>query len=138
MKSSNYKVTSRVLDYEAVLMTNSPNVLCLGMVFAHDKNIPKRGQEFRDHIRCQALRNQGYKVYTLDDKHDDSEIVEHCRANFADTRRMINSMKNKWDENETKFNHIILDYFFSPVCYFILHSALLLHNIHYSFLCVFS
>lgn len=112
---SNYRTTSRVLDYEAVLMSNSPNVLCLGMVFAHDKIIPKRGQEFRDHVRCQALRNQGYKVYTLDDKHDDSEISEHCRANFADTRRMINSMRCKWSDGDTKFHHVILDYFFSPV-----------------------
>lgn len=96
-------------------MSQSPAALLLGMVFSHHSVEPKRGQEFRDHIRCQALRNQGYKVYTLDDKHDDSEIDEHCRANFADTRRMIASMKSKWAETNTKFNHVILDYFFSPV-----------------------
>jgi hypothetical protein len=108
------KQSSRAIDYNAVLSANSPTVLLLGMVFAHTALEPKRGQEFRDRVRCQALRNQGFHVYTLDDKHDDSEIEEHCRANFADTRRMITAMKSKWPENP-KFHHIVLDYFFSPV-----------------------
>jgi hypothetical protein len=89
------------------------NVLLLGMVFAHQATEPKRGQEFRDRVRCEALGNLGYKIYTLDDKHDDRIIEEHCRANFADTRRMMQSIKNKW--SDISFEHIILDYFFSPV-----------------------
>lgn len=97
------------------------NVLLLGMVFAHKALCPKRGQEFRDRVRCEALANLGYNVYTMDDKHDDSGIEEHVRANFADTRRMLNSMKKKWGDEgsdgtiSVKFKHIILDYFFSPV-----------------------
>ena len=89
------------------------NVLLLGMVFAHQATEPKRGQEFRDRVRCEALNNLGYNIYTLDDKHEDTMIREHCRANFADTRRMMQSMEHKW--KNVRFEHVILDYFFSPV-----------------------
>jgi hypothetical protein len=91
-----------------------PSVLLLGMVFAHQATEPKRGQEFRDRVRCVALQNLGYQIYTLDDKHDDRRIDEHCRANFADTRRMMADMANKWGD-DVSFDHIVLDYFFSPV-----------------------
>jgi hypothetical protein len=99
------------------MQKNSKNepVLLLGMVYAHQAVEPKRGQEFRDRVRCEAVQNLGYSVYTLDDKHDDESIEEHCRANFADTRRMFQSMKSKWPDS-LKFREIILDYFFSPVC----------------------
>lgn len=98
-------------------MSGSSEILLLGMVFAHQATEPKRGQEFRDRVRCQAVKNLGYSVYTLDDKHDDSEIREHCRANFADTRRMLASIYSKWGK-VTKFDEIVLDYFFSPVISF--------------------
>lgn len=90
------------------------NVLLLGMVFAHHATNPRRGQEFRDRVRCEAVRDLGYNVYTLDDKHDDSEIEEHCRAKFTDTRRMKSAMKSNWPDVPV-FNFVILDYFFSPV-----------------------
>lgn len=98
-------------------MQNEKNVLLLGMVFAHQATEPKRGQEFRDRVRCEALKNLGYNIFTLDDKHEDAVIEEHCRANFADTRRMMQSMKTKWEK--VHFDHIVLDYFFSPVSPFL-------------------
>ena len=89
------------------------NVLLLGMVFSEEME-PKRGQEYRDRVRCEALEILGYSVKTLDNKHSDNLASgKHCTANFADPRRMLKSMKSKW-ENIT-FDHIILDYFFSPV-----------------------
>jgi hypothetical protein len=82
------------------------------MVYS-DENIPKRGQEYRDRVRCQALQDMGYKVRSLDNKHDDTHLKNHCNANFADTRRMTKALQQKW-EGET-YQHVILDYFMSPV-----------------------
>jgi len=103
---------------QSTVQTTLPNdsVLLLGMVFAHSATEPKRGQEFRDRVRCEAVNKLGYQVYTLDDKHSDFDILEHCDANFADPRRMVKRMKTRWTES-IKFQHIILDYFFSPVNY---------------------
>lgn len=90
-------------------------ILLLGMVFAHQALEPKRGQEFRDRVRCQSLQSsRGCKVFTLDDKHSGELIEEHCQANFADTRRMMQSIQKKWNSS-VNFTDIILDYFFSPV-----------------------
>ena len=96
-----------------------PSVLLLGMVFAHQATEPKRGQEFRDRVRCEAVKACGYNVYTLDDKHEDNLIDEHCQANFADTRRMMQSIRGKWSEQKVVFGDIILDYFFSPVSFYL-------------------
>ena len=89
-------------------------VLLLGMVFSEETE-PKRGQEYRDRVRCEALEKLGYSVRTLDNKHKDDVLTngKHCTANFADSRRMLKSMNNRWDKSI--FDHIILDYFFSPV-----------------------
>lgn len=97
------------------MIAGQDNVLLLGMVFASEVE-PKRGQEFRDRVRCEAVAAHGYTVRTLDNKHSDAEISNHCNANFVDTRRMLKSMADKWG-NES-YNHIILDYFFSPVQFF--------------------
>lgn len=66
----------------------------LGMVFSAE-NVPKRGQEYRDRVRCEALEDLGYIVRTLDNKHDDTRLIKHCTANFADTRRMMRSISRK-------------------------------------------
>lgn len=89
-------------------------VLCLGMVFAEEQH-PKRGQEFRDRVRCEALEKIGYKTFTLDDKHNGDRLGHgrHCTANFADSRRMLKMMQNRWGE-DNDFDYIVLDYFFSP------------------------
>lgn len=93
------------------------SILLLGMVFAHQALEPKRGQEYRDRVRCQSLQNsRRCKVFTLDDKHNGDLIEEHCQANFADTRRMMQSMKKKWNSSVI-FSDIVLDYFFSPVSF---------------------
>ncbi len=89
------------------------NVLLLGMVFAKEE-IPNRGQEFRDRVRCEGLEKQSYTVKTLDNKHSGAGIDKHCQADFADTRRMFRDMRKKWGTEQT-YSHIILDYFFSPV-----------------------
>lgn len=90
--------------------TNSmSNILLLGMVFSEEFE-PKRGQEFRDRVRCLALENMGNSVKTLDDKHDDTDIQsgKHCRANFANAKRMLKSIRNKWGY-DIEFDDIILD-----------------------------
>ena len=88
-------------------------VLLLGMVFSAEFQ-PKVGQEFRDRVRCEALERLGYSVKTLDDKHSDNLLHgKHCRANFTQARRLLTSMELKW--GSIQLNHIILDYFFSPV-----------------------
>ncbi len=92
------------------------NVLLLGMVFAHQATEPKRGQEYRDRVRCESVQELGFQVYTLDDKHSDTSIDEHCQANFSDTRRMMQSIQAKWPDS-LQFQEIILDYFFSPVLF---------------------
>jgi hypothetical protein len=91
--------------------------LLLGMVYSEEQE-PKRGQEFRDRVRCSALENRGqYEIFTLDNKHngEDARQGKHCRANFADQRRMISSMRRLWGD-DIGFDIVILDYFFSPVC----------------------
>ena len=70
-------------------------------------------------IRCEALENLGYDVYTLDDKHAETLALtgKHCQANFTDAQRMIKNMRNVWPDlgNEGfSFKFVILDYFFSP------------------------
>lgn len=89
-------------------------VLLLGVVFAEETN-PSRGQEFRDRVRSEALEKNGFEVRTLDNKHDGSRFShkKHCSANFGDARRMTSSMEDLW--GHIQFDHIILDYFFSPV-----------------------
>ena len=85
------------------------------MVFSAEL-VPKVGQEFRDRVRCVELENLGYSVKTLDDKHaaETLDHGKHCRANFTQPRRMLQSMKAAWGQS-IKLDHIILDYFFSPV-----------------------
>ena len=57
-----------------------------------------------------------YQAYTLDDKHTGDKVSSgrHCMANFADSRRMLKQMTAKWGNERGEFDHIILDYFFSP------------------------
>ena len=98
-------------------MSKQEKVLLLGMVYARQATEPKRGQEYRDRVRCEAVESLGRRVYTLDDKHSDIDIPEHCRANFADARRMFASIRTKW-EGSLSFKEIVLDYFFSPVSVF--------------------
>lgn len=115
--------------------------LLLGMVYAnHSQNTPNVGQEYRDRLRCLALEDLGYEVYTLDDKHLSSEAVpqRHCMSNFCDARRMDSWLQTCWKGNATEnegddymkginkavnsdvwrhrtdFVCIVLDYFFSP------------------------
>ena len=91
-------------------------ILLLGMVYSEEME-PKRGQEFRDRVRCEALEKFHHcSAYSLDNKHstESSRLGKHCTANFADSRRMLKSIKDTWG-NDISFDLIILDYFFSPV-----------------------
>lgn len=83
------------------------------MVYSTEQR-PKRGQEFRDRVRCEAL-DTSYTVYTMDDKHsaDLATPDRHCTANFADTHRMLKAMESTWGP-DMSFDMIVLDYFFSP------------------------
>ena len=105
----------------------TPRALLLGMVYSEDVP-PKRGQMFRDRVRCQALEKHGYDVSTLDDKHDESSAVanKHCRSNFANANRMWRNILTVWSSGgargerseedivATTYDTVILDYFFSP------------------------
>jgi hypothetical protein len=91
--------------------------LLLGMVYSVEKN-PKRGQTFRDRVRCEALESLGYEVHTLDNKHDSNKanVGRHCRANFSQCSRLFRDMEKAWSSNCT-FSLIVLDYFFAPQGY---------------------
>lgn len=85
---------------------------------------PNRGQGFRDGVRSKALEDTGYIVKSLDNKHsEDVRIGDeiHCNANFADARRMSRALKSTFG-NDISFDHVILDYFFSPVRYLIINN----------------
>ena len=99
-------------------------ILVLGMVNSNRrfnynikaKNYAKKfGQAMRDQRRIAALSKHGYKIYSLDNKHDPIED-KHCNANFNDSRKLLLSLKE-----QAVFpvalgaDNIILDYFFVPV-----------------------
>lgn len=107
------------------------SALLLGMVFATEQR-PKRGQEYRDRVRCESLEKLGFNVKTLDDKHNDTDLRNHCNANFLDARRMLKSMQAKWSKQ--KFNLVILDYFFSPVSIFSIIGLKFICNYTYTIL----
>jgi len=92
-------------------------ILVLGMVYcSEDIGLSLYfGQEKRDFIRITSLVNQGYKVFSMDNKHN-AIHGRHCNANFNDSRRMTKSFR---DQNayriDLRASYIILDYFFSPV-----------------------
>ena len=119
-----------------------PKALLLGLVYALKTltENPSTGQMFRDRVRCEAMDKMGYLIHCIDDKHDDdadlralpnSTVYEnyydraiavegsHCRANFADARRMYNKMQKVWGGcvAVTGYKQIILDYFFCPEGY---------------------
>jgi hypothetical protein len=101
-----------------VNVNSDKRALLLGMVYSNETN-PSRGQGYRDRIRCESLETYGgYIVDTLDNKHDETlaKIGHHCRANFADTKRMFKDIQLIWnfDGNTPRYDLIILDYFFSP------------------------
>lgn len=136
--SSSSSSSSTIVRKPSRLNTaHAQKVLLLGIVFATKEVTPSpaTGQMYRDRVRCEAMVNLGYDVKTLDDKHDDDEdyavecekpspwpiqrtAVEgtHCRANFSDPRRMWRKMKQIWGP-KTRFDSIILDYFFCPEGY---------------------
>lgn len=111
---------------------STPKALVLGMVYSTEMK-PKRGQEFRDRVRCEALETiGGYEVFSLDNKHFHWDLTEcrekkHCTSNFCDARRMIQSVAEQWGP-DIQFDTIILDYFFSPVSHHQLFSFSL--NVH--------
>lgn len=91
------------------------NVMLLGIVDT-EWNKNTTGQEARDNLRCGAMKAMKFIIKTIDDKHSEVNRPNHCQANFCDARRFKMSMTNKWGENYSySLDHIILDYFFSPV-----------------------
>jgi hypothetical protein len=102
-----------------VVLPVLPVALLLGVFFSKNNGlVPSIGQGWRDAIRCFALESFGYRVLSLDDKHNEStdEGVDklHCQANFGDPRRMLKSIFESFGPG-IKFTVIILDYFFAPV-----------------------
>lgn len=105
-------------------MNIAPAALLLGVFHSRKFNDrisgkePNRGQLFRDGVRSKALEDAGYVVRSLDNKHHETDVKLgdeiHCNANFADPRRMSKALRSTFGE-DIIFDHIILDYFFSPV-----------------------
>jgi hypothetical protein len=111
----NHEVHQNDFPVESNSVPSKGSILLLGMVFALPCD-PNYGQTFRDWVRALALQNDNYLVRTLDDKHAaESLLGRHCQANFCDARRMKMSMDIAWSKNSHHFDHVILDYFFSPV-----------------------
>ncbi len=92
------------------------------MIFAEEPS-PKRGQEYRDRVRAEALEKQfqakdkDSRVLTLDDKHREHEegrhVGKHCTANFTDHRRMITAVRAKVGFYDLSLLFLIC----SPVCF---------------------
>ena len=101
-------------------------ILLLGMVnsigdFSKATCKPQAGQLYRDKVRIKQLVIDGYLVFSMDNKHATRLNPEgkHCQTNFCDLRRMKQSMYAMQTLNpvwgDLQLDHIILDYFFSPV-----------------------
>jgi hypothetical protein len=110
-----YTVPFRGIIDLSHLDNTAPSCLLLGVFYTDTFRSagPQRGQVFRDGIRTTALQQTGYSVHTLDNKHIDANARIHCNADFTDCRRMHAAMRKTFGEDKT-FDHIILDYFFSP------------------------
>ncbi len=93
------------------------NVLVLGLA---DSNWTKQAtiQSVRDGLRVKALTKMKFVVKTVDAGHSDLHLKNHCQANICDARRLKMSMDAKWGNgNNYCLDHILLDYFISPVSY---------------------
>lgn len=115
-KSSETNVTHSELEK---IDSDNKNILLLGMVYdSSRKLIPSRGQQYRDQIRIKGLVKSGYEVYTIDNKHSNTINTDnrHCCTDFTGSKRMFEDLMKQWPE--IQFDHIILDYFFSPVLRF--------------------
>lgn len=88
---------------------------------------PNRGQLFRDGVRSKALEDDGFIVRSLDNKHHETDVKcgdeIHCNANFADSRRMSKALRSAFGD-DIIFDHVILDYFFSPVSYYLVNTRM--------------
>ena len=69
------------------------NILLLGMVFSNEQ-YPNGGQEFRDRVRCEALENLGFNVFTVDDKHDDKVYRSTVKPTLIAIIEWLNKCKN--------------------------------------------
>jgi hypothetical protein len=98
--------------------SSSDKILLLGIVYsAPVKKAPSWSHQVpRDRIRCVSLEeNLSMNVFSMDDKHipDSAVSGKHCQSNFSDPCRLFKNLKSTWGQ-KVKFNHICLDYFFSP------------------------
>jgi len=117
---SSLKNVEQIIDTPIDEMTVRPLVLILGFFFTIGHYLPSRGQGYRDSERGISMEEDGYDVYSLDDKHNESDFKsknknknKHCTTNFNCPERMIRAMRKLW--GSISFTYIILDYFFSPV-----------------------
>jgi len=123
LKQINFTESKKVVECVPIEQsyTKDEVILVLGMVFDetnYNKSII-RGQEKRDLIRILSLVNLGYKVYSMDDKHQ-PVIGKHCKANFNNSRRMFKSISDQLSfQINLKADYVLLDYFFSIVLLFL-------------------
>ena len=111
-------------DHHSLESCKDEIILVLGMINSNTEyeNLEIYGQEWRDFQRILSLTKLGFKVYSLDDKHEPI-VGRHCKANFNDPRRMGKSLNS--DESFAVRLHakfILLDYFFCPVIIFMYFS----------------
>jgi hypothetical protein len=107
------------MDCNVALPQVLPVALLLGVFyFKNNRFVPNIGQGWRDAVRGYALERSGYRVLSLDNKHNESLYSNndkvHCNANFGDPRRMMKSIFEFFGLGII-FNTIILDYYFCPV-----------------------
>ena len=114
-----FQFISVEMNRDLIQSKRNKNILLLGMAYSSQSIKPSRGQQYRDQLRIESLIKNGFNVYTLDNKHSSTinDKNKHCCSDFSGTRRMLKDMHLHWPK--VQFDHIILDYFFSPVYYYL-------------------
>ena len=126
-------------------MEDKKSCLLLGVFYSRKFDVrargkePNRGQLFRDGVRSKALEDDGFIVRSLDNKHHETDVKSgeetHCNTDFTNSRRMSTDLRNAFGA-DIIFDHIILDYFFSPVSYHCISTRM--HKIVSSFLLMYN
>jgi hypothetical protein len=98
-------------------MDGPKNILLLGMIFSKSIDFNEVGQCTRDSIRCQALEDEGFSVFSVDLNKPKETVVyfgvdRHYTGNFSDSARFIRGINEQW--NSIKFDFVCLDYYSLP------------------------
>ena len=111
---------------QAVLPTPLSKALCMCMVYCNE---PRSHQEHRDTLRLASMEENGFKVYSWDDKHLEIESrsyrvgwkiqerqttrEKHINADFGILRRVRSALETKFPTGML-FDVIIFDFYYVP------------------------